>query len=126
VDPNTLASYGIPCPRSRRPSCAPTTTWRAGDRACRNGIYGPGLGYIKSIEDVQNIVVGANRNGTPVMVRISASSAWTRTAPGPGRGQRQGEVVGGIVVARFGANARAVIEGVKAKLDELKSGLPPG
>ena len=38
----------------------------------------------------------------------------------------QGEVVGGIVIARFGENARAVIDGVKQKLDELKSGLPPG
>ena len=38
----------------------------------------------------------------------------------------QGEVVGGIVVMRFGENARTVIEGVKQKLEDLKAGLPPG
>ncbi|HEY9074165.1 MAG TPA: efflux RND transporter permease subunit, partial [Desulfobaccales bacterium] len=86
-----------------------------------------GLGYIKGVKDVENIVVGVDKRGTPVLVK---DVALVRLGPEMRRGlteaNGEGEVVGGIVVARFGANARAVIEGVKEKLQELKVGLPAG
>ena len=86
-----------------------------------------GLGYIKSIQDVENIVVGADKNGVPVLIK---DVALVRLGPEMRRGlteaNGEGEVVGGIVIARFGANARTVIDGVKEKMEELKAGLPPG
>ncbi len=86
-----------------------------------------GLGYIKNISDVENIVVGADKKGTPVLIK---DVALVRLGPELRRGLAEangdGEVVGGIVIARFGENARTVIDGVKEKLEELKAGLPPG
>ncbi len=85
------------------------------------------LGYIKNKADVENIVVSADPKGTPILVK---DVALVRLGPELRRGvteaNGQGEVVGGIVVMRFGENARTVIEGVKQKLQDLKSGLPPG
>ncbi len=86
-----------------------------------------GLGYIKSIQDVENIVVGADRQGTPVMIK---DIGIVRLGPDLRRGlaeaNGQGEVVGGIVIARFGENARAVIDGVKDKLTGAETGAAAG
>jgi copper/silver efflux system protein len=84
-------------------------------------------GYIASVEDVEDIVIMATPEGIPVRVRDVA-----RVVLGPDmrRGvaelNGEGEVVGGIVVMRFGENARAVIERVERKLEELRPGLPEG
>ena len=84
-------------------------------------------GYVKSVEDIRNIVVMASPEGTPILVRDLAE---VRIGPEMRRGvaelDGQGEVVGGIVVMRFGENALATIENVKAKLSELQAGLPEG
>ena len=78
-----------------------------------------GLGYLKSIADVENIVVGTDNRGTPILIR---DVALVRLGPelrrGVAEGNGQGEVVGGIVVMRFGENAKDVISGVKEKLAE--------
>ncbi len=86
-----------------------------------------GLGYLKSIGDIENVVVGATASGTPIRVaelgRVSVGPAVRRgVADLDGRG----DAVGGIVVMRFGENALATIEKVKAKLAEVEQGLPPG
>ena len=84
-------------------------------------------GYIQSVEDLENIPLGVNDNGTPLLLRDVAEIG---TGPQMRRGiaelNGEGEVVGGIVVMRFGENAQNVINGVKAKLEELKKGLPEG
>jgi Cu(I)/Ag(I) efflux system membrane protein CusA/SilA len=128
VDPNTLASYGIPLAKVK--AAIMRSNNDVGGRVIEQAeteYMVRGLGYIKSIRDVQNIVVGADRQGTPVMIK---DVGIVRLGPDLRRGlteaNGQGEVVGGIVVARYGANARAVIEAVKAKLEELKAGLPIG
>ncbi|MDP2690034.1 MAG: CusA/CzcA family heavy metal efflux RND transporter, partial [Deltaproteobacteria bacterium] len=86
-----------------------------------------GLGYIKSIPDIENIVLKADRTGTPVKIR---DIARVELGPDERRGiterDGEGEVVGGIVVMRFGENALDVIRGIKEKLKELEAGLPPG
>jgi len=85
-----------------------------------------GRGYIKSVEDIQKIVVG-NSRGTPILLRDVAHVAL---GPEIRRGivelDGKGEVVGGIVVMRFGENALNVIERVKAKIAEISPGLPEG
>jgi len=86
-----------------------------------------GLGYIKNLEDLRNIALGANEAGTPILLR---SVANVKIGPEMRRGlaekNGQGEVVGGIVVMRYGENALKTIELVKRKLEELKPGLPSG
>jgi Cu(I)/Ag(I) efflux system membrane protein CusA/SilA len=84
-------------------------------------------GYIKSIKDLLQIPLAISREGTPVQLKDVAD---VRMGPQIRRGvtelDGQGEVVGGIVVMRYGENAQKVIEGVKAKLASLKGSLPPG
>ena len=84
-------------------------------------------GYIKGVEDLENIPLGVNKNGTPLLLKDVAEIG---TGPQMRRGiaelNGEGEVVGGIVVMRFGENAQEVINGVKAKLEQLKKGLPEG
>ncbi|WP_417360718.1 efflux RND transporter permease subunit [Galbibacter sp.] len=82
-----------------------------------------GLGYIKSIEDIENTVVIATEN-TPVLIR---DIAVVTLGPSQRRGvldKGGAEVVGGVVVARYGSNPMEVINNVKDKIEELKLGLP--
>src|SRR5581483_3784685 len=86
-----------------------------------------GRGYIKAVADVEKIAVGVNAAGTPILLRDVAS---VQLGPDMRRGLAdlygQGEVVGGIVVMRFGENALTVIERIKAKLKEIEPALPRG
>jgi Cu(I)/Ag(I) efflux system membrane protein CusA/SilA len=86
-----------------------------------------GLGYLQGIADIERVVVAATDHGTPVRV---SDVARVRLAPEVRRGVADlngtGEVVGGIVVMRFGENALATIERVKEKLASLEAGLPQG
>ena len=84
-------------------------------------------GYIKGEEDLRNIPLGVNQNGTPLLLKDVAEIG---TGPQMRRGiaelNGEGETVGGIVVMRYGENAQNVINATKAKLETLKSGLPEG
>ncbi len=82
-----------------------------------------GLGYIKSVEDLENAVVSSN-NYTPILVKDVAKVAL---GPAQRRGilDKEGaEVVGGVVVARYGANPMEVILNVKNQIKEISTGLP--
>ncbi len=85
-----------------------------------------GLGYIKSVDDIKNIPVMVDpRSGTPVYVRDIADVAiGPMMRRGLAESNGEGEVVGGIVVMRYGQNALQVIDAVKKKLAILKQGLP--
>ena len=84
-------------------------------------------GYLTSADDIRQIDLGADAGGTPVRVD---DVAQVRVGPDIRRGVAEldgrGEVVGGIVVMRFGENALRVIDRVKAKLLEVESSLPAG
>ena len=86
-----------------------------------------GLGYIKSLGDIESVVLGASETGTPIRITDVAD---VQLAPKVRRGvadlDGRGDVVGGIVVMRFGENALATIERVKEKIAEIEAGLPPG
>ena len=82
-----------------------------------------GLGYIKSLEDLENAAI-TSRNGVPVRVKDIAKVNF---GPGDRRGglDKEGqEAVGGVVVARYGSNPMDVINNVKAKIAEMESGMP--
>jgi Cu(I)/Ag(I) efflux system membrane protein CusA/SilA len=128
VDPNKLASYNLPLAKVKQ--AIQMSNQDVGGRVFEQAeteFMVRGLGFIKNLEDVQNIVVGADGRGTPLFIK---DVALVRLGPEMRRGlaeaNGQGEVAGGIVVMRFGQNARAVIQGVKDKLEELKMGLPAG
>lgn len=84
-------------------------------------------GYLTSVHDIEQISLGATRDGTPIRVRDVAD---VRIGPDIRRGvadlDGRGEVVGGIVIMRVGENALAVIDRVKARLREIQGALPPG
>jgi len=84
-------------------------------------------GYVKSLEDLRRIPVGVNKRGTPILLK---DVAQIRIGPQIRRGvadlDGEGEVVGGVIIMRFGENAMSTIQGVKAKLAELRKGLPDG
>lgn len=85
-----------------------------------------GLGYIKSKEDIEQVQV-VIRNGIPVRVKdIAAVQMGGDIRTGIFDRNGNGEVVGGIVVMRYGENADAVIKALKIKLKSVEAGLPPG
>jgi Cu(I)/Ag(I) efflux system membrane protein CusA/SilA len=86
-----------------------------------------GRGYIKSVADIQKIVVGTNERGTPILLRdVADVSLGPEIRRGIVELDGKGEVVGGIVVMRFGENALDVIDRVKDKIKEIEPGLPKG
>jgi Cu(I)/Ag(I) efflux system membrane protein CusA/SilA len=127
VDPRRLQSYGIPLGKvvaairaSNRDVGGRTVELAETEYMVR------GQGYLRGIADLEQIVV-KSEGGTPVLLRDVARIAL---GPDERRGitelDGRGEVVSGIAVARFGQNALAVIENVKAKMAEVASGLPDG
>ena len=84
-------------------------------------------GYIKNADDLGNIPLGVNKNGTPLLLKDVADIV---IGPQMRRGiaelNGEGETVGGIVIMRFGENAQQVIVKIKERLEQLKQGLPEG
>jgi Cu(I)/Ag(I) efflux system membrane protein CusA/SilA len=85
-----------------------------------------GLGYIKNKEDVENISL-SNTNGIPIRVKdIGSVQMGSDLRLGIFDENGEGEVVGGIVVMRYGENADRVITAVKEKMKDVEKGLPEG
>ncbi len=127
VDPHRLATYGIPL--ARLSQVIRESNRDVGGRViemAEKEFMVRGLGYLKGIEDIETLVLKSD-GGTPVLVRDVAK---VELVPAGRRGitelNGEGEVASGIVMARFGQNALDVIANVKAKIEELKSGLPEG
>ncbi len=128
VDPDRLLAYHITIPQIRM--AIQRSNNDVGGRLvemAETEFMVRGLGYLQSIEDLEKVVVGTDRQGTPILLR---DLAQVRIGPELRRGlaelDGQGETVGGIVVMRFGENALKTIENVKKKLEDLQAGLPAG
>lgn len=92
----------------------------------RMGYMIRGLGYIKDIEDIENIAVRSS-NTIPVKLKDVADVQMSSDIRlGIAEQNGEGEVVGGVVVARYGENAKEVIDRVKERMKEVDKGLPPG
>jgi len=128
IDPATLLAYNLPLNqiieavrRSNNEVGGRVVEFAGAEYVVR------GLGYIHSVSDIEQIAVGVNDNGTPILVR---DIARVHLGPDLRRGlvelNGEGEVVGGVVVMRHGQNALEVIDRVKQKLEEVKSSLPEG
>ena len=128
VDPNRLLAYNIPI--TTVIDAVRNGNQEAGGRLLEFSgaeYMVRGHGYAKSIEDLEEIVVATDKNGTPVLVKNLATVA---IGPEIRRGladlDGEGDVVGGTVIMRFGENALNVINRVKAKLKEIEHTLPEG
>jgi Cu(I)/Ag(I) efflux system membrane protein CusA/SilA len=128
VNPDALRAYGLPLSKIR-------SAVQKGNREVGGSVIEMGeaeymiraTGYLKSREDLAEIPLGMNAKGTPIRL---ADVAEIRLGPQMRRGiaelNGEGEVVGGIIVMRFGENARKTIAGVKQKIAELEKSLPDG
>ena len=128
LDPERLRAYGIPIDRvsmairnANQESGGSVLELAEAEYMVR------ATGYLKSIDDLKLVPLGVNDKGTPILLRDVAD---VRIGPEMRRGiadlDGEGEVVGGVVVMRWGENALATIQGVKNKLKELQRSLPDG
>ncbi len=84
-------------------------------------------GYIQNLQDLENIPLGRNESGTPLLLKnVADINFGPQMRRGVAELNGEGETVGGIVVMRYGENAQTTIDAVKRKLDSLKRGLPDG
>jgi len=129
ADPNNLRAYGITLSQVKK-------AIQRGNQETSGSVMELGeaeymissKGYLKNVEDIENIPISLNKEtGAPILLRDIAK---VRIGPQMRRGiaelDGEGEVVGGIVVMRYGENALQVIKNTKAKIEELKAGLPEG
>ena len=128
VDPDRLRAYGLPLSkvrmaiqRSNQEVGGAVIEMAEAEYMVRS------TGYIQKLDDLRQIPLGVNRTGTPILLDDVAE---IRLGPQMRRGiadlDGEGEVVGGVVVMRWGENALATIQGVKARLAELERSLPEG
>jgi copper/silver efflux system protein len=83
--------------------------------------------YFKGLADLAKVPVGLGDKGTPIMLGdVATLNVAGEERRGVGELNGEGEAAGGVVIARFGANAYKVIADVKARLASLEDGLPPG
>ena len=128
VDPNKLLIYGIALNRIK--TAIQRSNNDVGGRVvemAETEYMVRGLGYIKSVEDLENVTLGVDDFGTPVLLhQVARVTTGPELRRGLAEWNGEGEIVGGIIVMRYGENAMEVIRDVKAKLESLKSGLPEG
>jgi Cu(I)/Ag(I) efflux system membrane protein CusA/SilA len=128
LDPNRLRAYGLTLEQIKQ-------AIQKGNRETGGSVIEMGeaeyivraKGYIKSIQDIEQVPVGLGKNGIPILLKDIAD---VKLGPQMRRGvtelNGEGEVVGGIIVMRYGQNAMQTIASVKEKLAELQSSLPKG
>lgn len=134
VDPDKLASLGIPIQKVKMALKASNND--VGGRLlemAETEYFVRGLGYLRGdndyeiIEQIEKISLGLEPGGKPILMKQVANVA---VGPEMRRGivewNGEGEVVGGVVIIRFGENALAVIDRVKEKIKSLQTGLPEG
>src|SRR5881296_2126329 len=127
LDPNALVAYNIPL--SEVVNAIKMSNADVGGKVfevATTEYYIRGRGYIKKIEDIENIVLKVE-NGTPVYLKnVGNVHLGADLRRGVVELDGRGEVVGGIIVMRYGENALNVINAVKKKLEEIKGSLPAG
>jgi Cu(I)/Ag(I) efflux system membrane protein CusA/SilA len=128
VDPNRLRAYGVTLPEvvaavrsSNQDSGGGVLEISGHEQVIR------GRGYVTKREDLEEVPLRVNTSGTPVLVRdVGEVTLGPDMRRGVAELDGDGETVGGIVVMRYGENALATIDAVKARLDTVRAGLPEG
>ncbi|MBI4223547.1 MAG: efflux RND transporter permease subunit, partial [Deltaproteobacteria bacterium] len=128
IDPNALVSYGVPLKDvvTAIQNSNNDVGGRLLEMAGREYVI-RGRGYIRSLEDIENVVVKTDAKGTPVLIKNLGAVQWGgELRRGAAELDGLGEVVGGIVVMRHGENPLKVIRNVKKKLAEVQASFPEG
>ncbi|MCM2680105.1 efflux RND transporter permease subunit [Echinimonas agarilytica] len=128
VDPHKLRAFGIPLhliqtaiERGNQEVGASVIEMAEAEYMIR------ATGYINSVDDLKLIPLGVNNKGTPLLLQdVAEITLGPQMRRGLADLNGEGEVVGGIIVMRFGENAQQTIDRVKQRLDTLKSSLPEG
>ena len=128
VDPEKLRAFGMPLAhiqmaikRANQEVGASVVEMAEAEYMVRTS------GYIQSEQDLADIPLGVNENGTPLRLGdVAEINLGPQMRRGIAELNGEGETVGGIVVMRFGENAQRTIDGVKARLKQLQQGLPEG
>ena len=126
VNPNSLRAHGIPLSKVRQAIARANQETSGSVIEMAEAEYMVrATGYIDDIQDLYKIPLAVNERGTPILLEDVAE---IRLGPQLRRGiaelDGEGEVVGGVIVMRFGENALQTIQNVKDKIEELKKGLP--
>ena len=128
VDPDKLRAFGMPLSKLK-------TAIQQGNQETGGSVIEMGeaeymvraSGYLENLDDLRDIPLGVNEQGTPLVL---ADVADIRLGPQMRRGiaelNGEGEVVGGVIVMRWGENALQTINAVKIRLAELQRSLPDG
>jgi Cu(I)/Ag(I) efflux system membrane protein CusA/SilA len=128
VDPNKLASYSIPLKKVI--NAVRKSNSDVGGRVLEiagHEQFIRGRGYVQSVADLEEVVIGLGDGGVPIRVADVASvSLGAALQRGQADLNGEGITVGGIVVMRYGENALDVIDRVKERIEVLKTSLPPG
>jgi Cu(I)/Ag(I) efflux system membrane protein CusA/SilA len=128
IDPDRLLAYHLSIPAIKR--AIQRSNSDVGGRLIEQAeteFMVRGLGYIESTADLEQVVIGTDGRGTPILLRdIARVSIGPDLRRGLADLDGRGEAAGGIIVMRFGENALQTIENVKTKLAELQAGLPEG
>ncbi|MDC0602858.1 CusA/CzcA family heavy metal efflux RND transporter [Aliiglaciecola sp.] len=128
VSPNKLRAYGIPLAHIQMALQKGNQQVGASVIEMAEAEYMiTATGYIQSIQDIEKIPIGLNEQGTAVTIGdIAQVSVGPQMRRGIAELNGEGEVVGGVVVMRYGENAQQTISAVKNKLSALKPSLPDG
>ena len=128
VDPVKLLAYNMPIQKVRM--AIQRSNNDVGGKVVEMGeteFMVRGLGYVHSIQDLEKVAVGVDAKGTPILLKnIADVQIGPELRRGIAEWNGEGEIVGGIVIMRFGGNALAVIQKIKEKLKDLEKGLPEG
>ncbi len=128
IDPLKLRAYGIPI--SRIKDAVQRSNRDVGGRLlelAEKEFMIRGRGYFESVEDIRRVSLGTDRNGTSIQLRdVAQVDVGPEIRRGLAEWDGKGEVVGGIVVVRHGADTREVVKRVASRLEELRPQLPEG
>jgi Cu(I)/Ag(I) efflux system membrane protein CusA/SilA len=128
LDPAAMLAYGIPIQKV-------VEAIRAGNNDVGGRLVEMsgaeymvrGRGYARSVQDIESIVVGVDKDGVPILVKnLGHVALGSEIRRGLSDLDGQGDAVGGIVVMRHGENALKVIERVKQKIEDILPSLPDG
>ncbi len=127
IDPDKLVYFGVPLMDVTKAIASGNRDVGGSTYEVNGGGYMVrGMGYIKNIEDIRDISIGTYRSIPVRLEDIAAIQVGSELRLGITEENGTGEVVGGIVVMRYGENAKDVIDRVKVKMEEVQKGLPAG
>ena len=127
VDPQKLSGYGIAISQIRQ--ALQRSNQDVGGRLveiAESEFIVRGKGYLKGLDDIRDVPLKAANGATVTVGEVTDVQLGPDIRRGIAEKNGVGEVVGGIIVMRYGENAQKVIDRVKTRIEELRSGLPPG